>query len=279
MKELIIKPIGGLGNRLLVVDSAIRNNFPVKPTIIWERNQNLNCAFAELFHYPEEITIVETEGFNKYSIKSYLEFYNAFDPSTFKWPFFNRIIGKERKCDQILYDEILTRKIEENINYLPIEGEKVYLAYHARFGPISDIIYRFKPLDQLLEKINQTIKNYDHNTIGVHIRRTDHMDAIRYSPTAPFFKLMREEIEKYNSNFFVSSDSEEEKNALLKKFGDQVGFRDSTLDRNNPAGIKDALIDMYCLSRTTKIISSFNSTFSQVAAELGQIENQIIYLP
>ena len=87
MKELIIKPIGGLGNRLLVLDAAIRNNFSVKPTIIWERNRNLNCAFKDLFQYPEQVNIVETTGFKKFSIRSYFEFYNSFNPNTFKWPF------------------------------------------------------------------------------------------------------------------------------------------------------------------------------------------------
>ena len=46
----------------------------------------------------EEINIIETEGFHKFSPRSYFEFYNAFDPSTFKWPFFNRLLGKERNA-------------------------------------------------------------------------------------------------------------------------------------------------------------------------------------
>ena len=51
MKKLVIKPIGGFANRLLVVDSAIKLQKILKPEwtiIIWEPNFTLNCALKNL---------------------------------------------------------------------------------------------------------------------------------------------------------------------------------------------------------------------------------------
>lgn len=43
-------------------------------------------------------------------------------------------------------------------------------------------------------------------------------------------------------------------------------------DRNSLEGMKFAVLDLFCLSKTNKIIGSVGSSYSQIAAEIGGIE-------
>ena len=43
-------------------------------------------------------------------------------------------------------------------------------------------------------------------------------------------------------------------------------------NRNSLEGMKFAVLDLFCLSKTNKIIGSVGSSYSQIAAEIGGIE-------
>lgn len=282
MKKLIVKPIGGLANRLLVLDSTIKLQQVLKPDntiIIWERNRNLNCAFKELFHYPDQLQFIETRGFNKFSFRSYSEFYNSFNPSKFRWSFFNKILGNERKFSKIYYSEDMEKLMKEGKTFSPNNDLKsTYISYFARFHNSTDEISTFKPTQKIQDQVDQFVQEFDDNTIGVHIRRMDHKDSINYSPTDGFITKMELEINQTDASFFLSTDSDHVKNKIKNRFGDRIFTRSVKLDRNLTEGIKDAVIDMFCLSKTRAIIGSYNSTFSQVAAEIGRITNHKIYI-
>jgi hypothetical protein len=47
--------------------------------------------------------------------------------------------------------------------------------------------------------------------------------------------------------------------------------------RNLQKGIQDAVVDMYCLAGCQKIIGSYFSSFSEVAAQINGIELNQIY--
>ena len=282
MEKLIIKPIGGLANRLLVVDSAIKFQRLAKADktiLIWERNRNLNCSFKELFHYPDHLHFVETKGFNKFSIRSYFEFYNSFHPSTFRWPFFNKLLGKETRYNAVKYAEEIDHMINLNEDYFfEMTVESLYISLWRRIGSNTEKLFKFQPVDEIIQQINDTVNAFNKYTIGVHIRRTDHKHAVKYSTTEGFIKAMENKIEKFDASFFLSTDSDYVKKLIQKRFGKRIIIRDRIIDRNSTNGIRDAVIDLFCLSKTKEIIGSYKSTFSQVAAEIGGIENQDIYI-
>ena len=111
-------------------------------------------------------------------------------------------------------------------------------------------------------------------TIGLHIRRTDHSTSIEYSTLDIFTKIIQEELLKDgNANFFVCSDTHETLKDLKLKFGDKILSNEiESYDRNNKNAISDALIDLYCLAATRKIYGSYFSSFSQVAADIGSVQ-------
>lgn len=77
---------------------------------------------------------------------------------------------------------------------------------------------------------------------------------------------------------FLSSDSKENIIRLSKLFPNNIFYHESpSYDRNDNEAIKNAVIDLFCLSKTNKIYGSYCSSFSEVAAEMGQIEYNAVF--
>jgi hypothetical protein len=110
--------------------------------------------------------------------------------------------------------------------------------------------------------------------VGVHIRRTDHVKAIQESPSSGFWAAM--EAEPATTIFYVASDSEEERQAAAGRYPGRVITGAKYLGRSEPHECLEAMLDLYCLSRCSKIIGSYESSFSQVAAWWGGIPLEIV---
>lgn len=109
--------------------------------------------------------------------------------------------------------------------------------------------------------------------IGIHIRRTDHRPAIDQSTT----ELFTNEIERILSRapdqrFFLATDDPKEAEALDRAFPGRIAWRQARgYERADPRAIEDAVVELYCLSRTHRILGSYASTFSAAAGKLGGI--------
>ena len=110
--------------------------------------------------------------------------------------------------------------------------------------------------------------------VGVHIRRTDNAKAIRESPSAAFWAAM--EAEPPDTIFYLASDSQEERQAAAGRYPGRVITGAKLLGRAEPQECIDAMLDLYCLSRCSKIIGSYWSSFSEVAAWWGGISLEIV---
>jgi hypothetical protein len=135
----------------------------------------------------------------------------------------------------------------------------------------------FKPVDALDRQVIDMTTRFT-NTVGVHIRRTDHMAAIKHSSIQHFINAMDCEVAKTNANFFLATDCKETERELLSRYPHKITiFPKSCYSRNSVLGIQEALIDLYCLSKTDKVLGSYYSSFSQVAAEISGIEEVTIH--
>ena len=152
-------------------------------------------------------------------------------------------------------------------------GEDAYFESCYRLFPSSRPYIHFKPLGHLRTIIKSIAKDF-HNTLGLHIRRTDHKASIRTSTTEKFVTLMEREL-KLNPGvvFFLASDNAETKNELKRRIGERIVSREvSSFNRDDETALIEACIDLYCLAQTRKIYGSHHSSFSQTAAEIGGIE-------
>jgi hypothetical protein len=104
--------------------------------------------------------------------------------------------------------------------------------------------------------------------VGVHIRRTDNHVCIANSPSELFWKEM--DGLPSTTQFFVASDSQQERDILFMRYGERVHFIvPELLGRNEYFGCMDAVLDFYCLSCCDVVFGSYKSSFSEVAAAYG----------
>lgn len=268
---IVIEPCAGLGNRFIALASAYHASQALKQdlVVIWKNETALSAPASALFSLPYGVKVeqISEMGFKqnligqlkgnvvkqKYKVKAS----NFFD------------------CDSImnLYNKVGQKGIGELIK---ARGD-VYIKATNPFWDIQNIdkVFNFiKPKLDILEKRDSILKSAKYkNIVGVHVRRTDHMEAIENSPLELFIDKMKEELVKDpECYFYVATDDRLVEEELEKVFGNRIiSFKDRSLARDNEQGIKDAYTEMLCLAACTKIYGSFNSTFSKVSSMIGNI--------
>lgn len=131
-------------------------------------------------------------------------------------------------------------------------------------------LFRLQP--SIATLLDEETKLFNDHTIGVHIRRTDNEVSIAESPLELFVERMNSLIEENPKvNFYLASDSEDVKNEMKRIYKDRVILPNGVLERDSEAGIIQAVIEMYSLSKTSRILGSFYSSYSTMASEIGDI--------
>lgn len=153
------------------------------------------------------------------------------------------------------------------------------MASYLDFQEISTDILRqlFIPLPTIQARIDQLCQQFSPYTLGVHIRRTDNTASIEQSPIELFITAIDKEIDlNVDVSIYLATDDESVKQELKKRYGKRLIYVKDKADRSSIAGIQGGIVDMYVLARTQKIFGSFHSSFSELAAQIGNIPLEII---
>lgn len=265
---LTLIPQGGLCNRMRAIESAIvlSKASHSKLIIQWHKDPGLNCDFEKLFKRDPELFSIQTLNYNgifsqlKKSVRKRLYRYT-----------FDRYFSEEE-----IYEYI---KKESDLPEL-ISKSSICIASCSHFFNSNNTYRTLKPLDSIIDVVDKLIPESEY-LVGVHIRRTDHKVARQYSPISLFENAMNKEIMQNDKvKFFLATDSVEVNERLEKIFPGRIIFNSSkSYARTDEPAIIDALIDVYCLSRTTKILGSYGSSFSEEAAKIGNIELDVLTVP
>ena len=132
----------------------------------------------------------------------------------------------------------------------------------------------FHPVDHLQERIRQVTAGFGEGTTGVHIRRTDNVRATLLSPTSLFIERMKQEPD--TQRFYLATDSENVKAEMKQIFGDRIITPSDKAERGSLAGMENALVEMYSLAATSRIIGTVASTYSMTAAAIGKIQLEVL---
>ncbi|HOJ63251.1 MAG TPA: hypothetical protein PLE45_02415 [Spirochaetota bacterium] len=258
---IIVNPIGGLGNRMRVISSALSyaRELNKKVIILWFKTKDLNCSYNKLFK--------KNKNFKVISIN---------EPNS-KIPFLNKIISTISK---VIINNFLKKSyyfednIQESIKQL-ISGNRsirknIFIKTCHQFHPVNDYSI-FIPIDKIQKKIKNIVKRFNDYTIGIHIRRTDNEISKLHTSTEKIIQLLDDEIKlDPGVKFFLATDSLEEEKYLLQKYSDRIIIQENkTLSRDSQKGIEDALVDLYCLSKTKKVYGSYWSSFTDTTAKLN----------
>lgn len=273
---IIIEPCAGLGNRFIALASAYHaaKELNQKLTVIWKEETVLGASLDKLFSLPEDVGVVSVA---EYGYK--LDFFGQLRGNFIKQSY-RKKTAAFFECDEImnLYD----KQGKEGIKRLMEEKKDVYIKATNPFWNIFEIDHAFDfitPKPEIIQRKNEILKDADGKKIvGVHVRRTDHIESITNSPLELFIAKMQEELKtEPDTYFYLASDDKSVEEELRQVFGERIlTFSDKSLKRDDEQGIKDAYVEMLCLSAGSKIYGSFNSTFSVMASKLGNIPLYVV---
>lgn len=266
--ELKLIPTGGLCNRMRAIASciAIAQKKHAHTTIYWNKYKGLNADFEELFFKITNANVLIVEKtewlYNVNYTKDYIKRF-----------LFYKIIHKQTFYNYNIYEkkEDLTGKIKENSNRstLLISGHPMCKDY------AETLRNTFRPQLEIQNRINEIVARFGEQTIGVHIRRTDNTASINNSPLESFKQIINDEISKNPKiKFYLATDDDKIKKQFIHQYGDKIITIFQDTNRDSLEGMKFAVIDLFCLSKTSKIIGSVSSSYSQIAADLGNIDIQ-----
>lgn len=271
--KITLVPVGGLANRMKAIDAAyhLAKSCQSQLRVIWFKDQGLNCRFDQLFQHPTDpiITIQEARPCDL-----------LLEDRPRKKNFFLPWLPEHLKYDACIYEQQATLLFYDHFDYAAwAKNRRVYLASCVYFHPQPEekLFKLFKPIPSLQQQIDMCCKHFNEHTIGIHIRRTDNIASIEQSPTELFVKRMKEAVEEHpDTTFYLATDSEEEKQKLKQIFGERISMSGHAAERNSLQGMQDALVELYTLSRTSRIIGSMQSSYSETAAQIGHIQCKFI---
>lgn len=264
-------PVGGLGNRMRAIAGAIelgrQTGQPVR--IVWFPDAGLGCRFGQLFLplQAEGVSLREATPAD-YLLLDRPRPRNLFIPRLWQRLRYSLRIeerttaaGMYAGCDFVSW----------------IKGRHTWMASYHYFHSLTipqGIYTPFRPLPHLQQRIDAMAAKLGDHPVGIHIRRTDHVQSIEESPTDAFIRRMQQLPPE--TRFYLATDDEHEKETLRKAFPNRVFTAESKAERGSLSGMEDALVEMYILARTHLILGSAGSSFSATAANIGNIQLEIV---
>lgn len=266
---IIIEPFGGLANRMRVIASGLwlQEKTGCKLICLWSENSALKAPFDLLFQNIDGLVVQQRPKKYKYlkSTKQKTKLKQIISK------FINKLLGvdyyiREQDCLNLNWIK------EMDVFYLHEHGT-IYIKTCEEFGDNYLQFRRFKPVDEILNKIVTVEKQFGRNTIGLHIRRTDNIESINSSPLELFIKRIITETNKNKDiEFYLSTDDMDVEQELVAKFGERIIVNQKEFSRLTVKGMQDAVVDMFCLSKTSIIYGSYWSSFSDIASRIGNID-------
>jgi hypothetical protein len=257
---ITVLPEGGLCNRMRVVASAslLAQASGQSLRVLWYQTPDFNAPFFLLFNI-EKLPFEVCEGRAMRRVERFR--FRLLE----QW---KRLCGVSvlgnRETEPGRFDFVAMAE--------RIRGREVFIRSNSRLHCVAGMYDCFVPTGEARE-ILDTLHAKLKNCVGVHVRRTDNANAIKFSSLECFVSEMRNEVERDRDvRFFLASDSPEVSCRLKQEFGDSVWTYDKrAYSRDDPKAIVDALVDLYALAACQKLIGSYWSSFTDTAAEIHDI--------
>ncbi|CDD65774.1 glycosyl transferase family protein [Firmicutes bacterium CAG:882] len=273
---IIVEPCAGLGNRFLGMASAYHwaQQTGDELTVLWKTERVMGARNEAVFSLPDGIRVIHAKDFG-YKDKPF---------SHFRYQMLEKKLRKKADyfSDVDMTNDLFVEKgnayYEEVMKNNDLKFIRAFSQFHD-FSGIDRPLEFIKPTDYVREKADSVISGVDSSSnIGVHIRRTDNQVCINNSPLEVFIEAMEKEIEKDDRvTFYIASDDLDTILELKRRFGDRIYYMaEKNFERDSDKGIADAFAELICLSHANKIIGSFYSTYSRIAAMLSGIELEVV---
>lgn len=292
---IYVKPVGGLCNRIRVIDSflTLANALNKRLVVVWEKNSSLNCKFSDLFEDIDDLPVVEAIAYRGLALPYFPTRLPKRSLGRLMW----RLTRAQRRIGFSSFFDQLGTLVEP---LRPITPNKypshTHFDHHVidtlsglrndlqcnvnsfvstcwRVTGSSTYEQNFKPTRLIADKVAKISKGFNEYTFGVHIRGTDAVTSKEYSKSTDFINLMHATVASHpDACFFLATDEEATKREIINRFGDRVRYYDQqSYGRNSPTNIQNALVDLLCLAETREVFGSYFSSFSQIASQWNGI--------
>jgi len=271
--SLLFVPSGGLANRMRAIASALvlTQQTGSRLQVVWFQDWALNAPFSSIFQ-PIDCVPLREATWADHLLYDRARCRNLYLPAVPQRLMFERHIK----------EQMVTPLKKQQFDFQAwATGCRCYMSCYQVFGQFPDTVYGklFHPVKEVMQMVDSFRDHFSDHTIGLHIRRTDNAESIEKSPTALFVKKVEEEIDRHSdTHVFVATDDEGVKHELKERFGQRIITPSATASRNDIEGIRGGLADMYTLAATCHIYGSAGSSFSPMAASIGNTPLEIISL-
>ncbi len=256
-RGLDLIPEGGLANRLRVLASALlfAQEAEVPLRVHWMRTPDFNAGFSRLFEVEGlGFTLTEHGGslVHKLAVRIVEKVLSATGVS---------VLGDAQTHPSVFDPSNLRRRLGQG---------RVLLRTNYPLAKAPQMYRLFVPVPPLRALIEQHAGEAD-KMVGVHLRRGDHAKATERSPLEGFVAAMQAELDaRPDTHFFVATDDPPSLQALQQRFGPRLRhYPKRALARNDPLALEDAVVDLFTLARSRRLIGSYWSSFSDMAHDLG----------
>jgi hypothetical protein len=264
VQHIDILPCAGLGNRMRAVASAMSaaQELMMKPslTIYWREDGWLCAPFRSLFDMtklPPWVQVVEIEN-------------GAPEP-------FQTEVNSEAKWREVLTNDEPVLRFKSWAPFYDANSETWPstcpnpAAYRGSPAPTERWLTNLRSLQFVPEIVEAAKKNLESldAPIGVHLRQQDHFECMRQCSADTMWATMEKE---QTLSFFFTSDNMKERINAMHKFPGRVRLSSVIYNgRSSVSGMINGAIDFLTLSRCTKVLGSFRSSFSEMAAAYGGV--------
>lgn len=262
---LTLVPQGGLCNRLRMLLSAIEaSGRGVRPIEVhWARNAECRAWFEELFLpiASDSLRVLHCAWWARPVTRR-----NLHIPALVRHAMGYRL--QRANCNPA----------DDSEFYRMATAPKVYLSGgYALCTYGRECLKSLRPLPAIQQRVDGLTAHFAPNTVGVHIRRTDNAVSMRHSTPQGFRKAMDRAVEADGqTKFFLATDDHLLKEELEREYGARIITQHNPVRRDTIGGMRDAVVDLWCLAATRRIIGSYWSSFTDTAAELRGIPLEVV---
>jgi|GEM_PF-2378717 len=264
IRALVLYPKHGLANRLRALASAwILADYTGRQLFVnWDPSKECNIEWNELF-----LNKLERYPFPLSSFQSGINLYDDGNNSEG----FCHDMPRSLICNK---SDVVAMHTCHNFQVDDTTNE----AYNAA----KSFFYRsLKPVHEVERTVSEIYTRHfeGSDVVGVHIRRTDlfastKKDSTLVCPTKLFHETMRNILnDNPKIQFFLATDDKKEEKLVQRLFQYVVIVHEKeAVKRDVRKGMQDALVDWLLLSRTSRIIGSYQSSFSEEAGVVNMIK-------
>lgn len=275
--ELTFVPTGGLANRMRALASAVNlsQHTGINIEAVWHTGWGLQARFCDIFEpIPLDCITLRDATWIDAITRDSARAKNLYLPALYQRFAYSKVIK----------DVDVTPLKNKNFDFdqwaREGKGRKLMSCYQV-FGDFEyyDALIRqmFHPAKAVMDKVNAFRSQFSGHTIGLHIRRTDSTAAIAESPLQLFLSAADNELATHpTTKIFLATDDEPTKDELRQRYGNRLITPSAAADRESLEGIIDGLVDMWTLAATDIIYGSSGSSFSPMAATIGNTPLKIM---